>query len=687
MDDLVALFEDAEEEISPKVSRKCAKNTPLASDNNDQEPNRVPAPRDQPSQRNTYTKKPSRPLHPDAPAQASIVDMTTPAEASIDQKLGIRMIKRKVSSVDLMDLISIHPYHSPAAIVAMSLAALNRLLVDPAAVVSDATVAGKSNLVTVGIVFSNSGTRVSSNGRAFCVLKIGNLTTGPTLSVFLFGDAYSRHCTSCIPGTVIALRAPKLVPPKEESSDRIISLSVADGQQLVTVAQARDYGTCKGTTRVKQADGRWSSNGACKRFVDTSVSQYCPSHRKQANTKNGKVDKNKGRTFVQQIKSEVTPMNLGARRTVTPGSALSLQTTRSNSILALSASQISHTMPNTGSSIASRGHNATGAIHQSSSLRAPMHMQKQDVAASASRLAQHRPVPTSLSSYTKKPGGGQHHPLRRSNGLDAASSHNRSVKQNETGDWLTEMSLSKKKNPSISKRRAVNMDTGTFDGTVAVPKANKRFRLAAQPILRQPTQEAAHQRSISEKTASVLQNQKLFAERHQGASTLKRKPLLSSSRLERAPISGRTFAAKSSSDSLYSSLGEIDMDKVVAAQSRFSKEADAEAYAKSRQTMLDLERLEDTKTKSDKRKMEKSATLKDSAIEKRWTCKTCNRTSTKQPVICMSRNHEVKLERTVNQASTKEEKRLEMGAKTAEDGGLVLGTGLEWDRRRNNPYR
>jgi hypothetical protein len=160
--------------------------------------------------------------------------------------------------------------------------------------------------------------------------------------------------------------------------------------------------------------------------------------------------------------------------------------------------------------------------------------------------------------------------------------------------------------------------------------------------------------------------------------------------LERKPTISGASTAKSSSalkDSLYSNLGELDMDKIVAAESRFSKEADAEAYAKSRQTMLDLERQEQTKNKSGIRKKEKSATRKDSAIEKRWFCKTCNKTTTTEPAMCMRRNHQVKLERTVKQASTTEEKRLEMGTKTAEDGGLVLGTGLEWDRRRNNPYR
>lgn len=125
-----------------------------------------------------------------------------PVSAGIDDKLGIRMIERNMSSVDLVDLVSMNPYHSPATLSAMSLAGLSRLLIDPPRVVDQATVCGKMSVVTVGVVFGNTGTRISSKGGAFCVLTIGNFVSGPCVSVMLFGEPYSKYCRTCVPGKV-----------------------------------------------------------------------------------------------------------------------------------------------------------------------------------------------------------------------------------------------------------------------------------------------------------------------------------------------------------------------------------------------------------------------------------------------------------------------------------------------------
>ena len=259
-----------------------------------------------------------RPTHPDLNRSrnhpAPTMEPQDRIEIGIDNKLGIRMLKRQMSSIDLMELISSNPYHSPASLAAMSLASLNRLLVEPTSVLNAATVCGKTNICTVGIVFSNSGTRISSNGRAFSILTIGNLQTGPVASVFMFGEAYSKLCTKCPPGTVVALVSPSLMSPKEQSQrrdDTTVSFSVANPRQLLPVAQARDYGVCKGTVSTKRSDGKWISNGGqCKHFVDVRVSQYCEKHRAQRNVRimehhqeqwtNDLYATTKGRTCTQQ---------------------------------------------------------------------------------------------------------------------------------------------------------------------------------------------------------------------------------------------------------------------------------------------------------------------------------------------------------------------------------------------------
>ena len=217
-------------------------------------------------------------------------------EASIDDRLGIRMTNRLVPSNDLSELVTDYIYFSPSILSAMTLKRLNSLLQDPSPIIDPATVAGKTeSLVTVGIVFSNSGTRISSKGGAFCVLTIGNLNSGPCLSIFLFGEAYGKYCCSCQPGKVIALMTPKLLPAsrgdgsgsgKGFNVDRTVSFSIYDVGQLKIVANARDYGTCKAS--------------ACKNHVDRRNSEYCDYHRleQQQKSKGGNQTLNR----FQQVK-------------------------------------------------------------------------------------------------------------------------------------------------------------------------------------------------------------------------------------------------------------------------------------------------------------------------------------------------------------------------------------------------
>lgn len=122
--------------------------------------------------------------------------------AGIDDKLGIRMMERKVSSVDLLDMISINPYYTPASISAMSLNSLSRLLIEPPSNIDPATVTGKMNAMTVGIVFANTGTKQTAKGSAFCILEIGSFVSGPCVTVMLFGDVYSKYVRTCVPGKV-----------------------------------------------------------------------------------------------------------------------------------------------------------------------------------------------------------------------------------------------------------------------------------------------------------------------------------------------------------------------------------------------------------------------------------------------------------------------------------------------------
>jgi hypothetical protein len=182
MDELLSLIEENEEErLEPSLTtNRNDRRTTVVT------PSNASARRDSAAQSSAKSKK--------APSK--------PVSAGIDDKLGIRMIERNVSSVDLIDLVSMNPYHSPATLSAMSLAGLNRLLIDPPSMIDQATVCGKTAVLTIGVVFSNTGTRISSKGGAFCVLTIGNFVAGPCVSVMLFGELYSKFCRACVPGKV-----------------------------------------------------------------------------------------------------------------------------------------------------------------------------------------------------------------------------------------------------------------------------------------------------------------------------------------------------------------------------------------------------------------------------------------------------------------------------------------------------
>ena len=260
-------------------------------------------------------------------------------EAKVDSQLGIRMIDRKIGSLDLLELIQTRNYHSPAALAAMSLAALNQQLADPALVVGPSTVNGNTNLYTIGIVFSNSGTKIAAKGNAFCILQIGsNIQSGPTVSVLLFGPAYSKYCKAIQPGCVIALDNPRLIPPKQDNGkgnskfqDTAISFTINDeNRHLAVVARARDFGICQAAVKGKNAEGQWVKNARrCTTAIDTRAGKYCFLHRNQQNvqaattkpTATAKPNNNvKNGSFMQQQRQQlnVQPLKTPGRPLLLP---------------------------------------------------------------------------------------------------------------------------------------------------------------------------------------------------------------------------------------------------------------------------------------------------------------------------------------------------------------------------------
>jgi minichromosome maintenance protein 10 len=632
MDDLLALMdESAADEVKENVLKTSHKSQTKAKQ---------------------FSQRQDRPVSSTVPATTSTPGFHTPkpfhnpTETAVDDKVGIRMTQRIVSSLDLLDLISENPYHSPAAIAAMSRAHLNNLLVEPSSVICAETVCGRTNILTLGIVFENSGTRISSKGSAFSLLKIGNLVTGPCCTVFLFGDAYSQYTTKLKPGMVMALLSPNLVPPNPKGTDTAVALSVRDAKQVVNVAKAQDYGICKGSTRTHNG-----SSNPCKHFVDTRVSSYCSSHRAQVNVTNGAVSIAKGQSFVQKLRQDgVQPLPKYPKGTMTMKLASGAVVTSyvpqtnlsNNSILNPSSTTnfLSTTTPIVTPSLAPRLN------------RAPIHMKKGQA------------IPSILNNSSIVVNPYQKGPLPKAR--PSVGKKGQTTQKQVESDWLAPSAIATKKRRTINTAGACG-----FNGTVVVPKPNKLFRSSTPRVEKQP---GDHCVSQATKTAMVVDKQRQLAALLKKTNPIsKDAPVIMSHKMNSTP----TAADKSLRESLFSKFSTVDTEMMLSAKSRFSDEADAEAYAKNRRVVGDLERRETLKDQQDAKV--KKANGGDTKIEKEWICATCNgRRSRVKPNICFRQNHKVRLERAVKSTTTEADKRSQLNKADVEDGGLTLGAGLDW---------
>ena len=659
------------------------------------------------------------------------------AEASIDDRLGIRMTNRLVPSNDLSELITDYTYFSPSVLSAMTLKRLNSQLQDPSPIIDPATVAGKTeSLVTVGIVFSNSGTRISSKGGAFCVLTIGNLNSGPCLTVFLFGEAYGKYCVSCKPGKVIALMTPKLLPAsrgdssgsnKGYNADRTVSFSVYDSDQLKIVANARDYATCKAPT--------------CKNYVDRRNSEYCDYHRReQQKSKGGKQTVNrfqKVKTVHRQASSILVASAARKRNLTQPNTsrksnrflnqssvtnsysvktaATSTNTSRkSNRFLNQSSVTNSHSVKTAGNStkMASIGNSTSSIGFRGGNV--PTHKtQKTQIGSLLDRKSNKIQRTSTGNSSVKKPLANQQAAFVGDNDMHARGTK-RPKKTSYGGDWLEEATaLSKERgpahisgrvgfslshftkntqriaktntNPAAATNHTKKLNTaGNFDGSVSIPKPSKLFQQSSTP------KEVSTKRIItpdSKVREKSLQQQAEVAKRIKEGRSTRCEGKGINSALPNIRVSasnskqsnnGRTTGKTKDVNSFLSAMGgEIDEEKIRNARSQFADEVEADEYAKHRRKVVELEKLEASQESRDKKK--NLANGKNNRMTKRWHCKNCRQTYTLKPRGCITKNHAVTTKYDLKQDVTKDERRKKLNDKSVEDGGLRLGMGLDWD--------
>ncbi|KAL5995657.1 hypothetical protein ACLOJK_025723 [Asimina triloba] len=99
---------------------------------------------------------------------------------------------------------------------------------------------------TAGVLTEKGPPKKSSNGKTFCVWKMGSLDESE-VSVFLFGDAYATHCNEPA-GTVFALFNAGV---RKDAMGKGFTLSLFSAGQLVKMGTSVDYGVCRG----KRKDG------------------------------------------------------------------------------------------------------------------------------------------------------------------------------------------------------------------------------------------------------------------------------------------------------------------------------------------------------------------------------------------------------------------------------------------------
>jgi hypothetical protein len=585
--------------------------------------------------------------------------------SSIDAQIGLRIINRKISGAEMMDMIAASVYRSPAMLSAMSLNDLNNhILAEPTMVVDASTVCGRTNFCTVGMVFSNSGTRTSSTGNAFCALTLGNFASGPAISVLLFGTAYSKYVRALTPGKVVFLENPRLAPSKSNKSDRketSLSFSVSIEREIQLVGDAQDFGICKAMVRGKNENGQWTDNAKrCKTYVDTRECLYCKVHRQQNNV----VDESSGNKMEklrQEARENPSQTKLPGHR---PGDHLQKPTNPAQSMLRSAA------QPSVGSSV--RAYQPYEARQQSTNPLLKDCVAKPAVRRGAGSAALSKNLHQGSTKMT--PATTSQLPCR-----GIASNKRSSVSTTSKPDLLSQITGGRS-NGNKRKFASVNTDTGHFDGQVPVPKP-KQFA----PIDRERASmyQAKHQRPVLEvgsksETYIRMRQRQLAEQRKCDIKSLPLRPTPQNRLLSQK--NGSHVLQKAKGSDIFGSVSKDEMARVMAAKSRFADEADAEEYARARQAVSELEKEELKTLRKDKNK-QNTTNQRPSSIKTEYFCIQCKRNYVKVPPSCHLMEHKIRVDRKILGNQTTAEKRMMLSTKSVEDGGMVLAQGIDWDSR------
>jgi len=618
-----------------------------------------------------------------------------------DPITGLRITDRKTSRAEMVEHFAMLTYKSVAMLAASSRK-------EWATYTTDGSDKGSTNLATCGIITADTSSRVSSNtGRAFAMIQLGD-STSPGISgvppsksnnihalvtVFLFGEALSvikQNKRFLQKGFVVSILQPSLMPSRDDkgSSSTAVSLSVNDPRQILLIGRSVDCGNCKGTIRKKVASDygpKWEDVG-CSTLIDLrGGSAYCLTHRRQGLSSRGSTNSTNKASDSRLQKLRADNVRNGVSHTSTfnnqrnISSQSAVQGGRTASIsLSEALSQpgfLDETLPAASSTIATRQLKV-----------APKHMKK---AVNAIATKATNPYAKSKSEQSVK---------RRDNDdiLGEALERKKARLDNHSSN-----SKKTSTKPGVKPKCKVFHVEG-YDGSVQVPKPSSLFRKSAFSV---PVSSYSNTNK-QPATSDILEKQRSLAEllqqKKQGVVNSKTEELLS--RLSSKRVQSSSTTGQSSHNNFASTFGdfgnESNRDSLLCAQSRFASAANAQEYARARGAIHELEakefemdqrkqRAERTGTNKNGGKSSDALSTKASnnggIVTAGWICRSCKKKTPFKPVSCIRAKHDVQQQRELknrisSDGSTKE--RLQRHGMDSDDGGLTLGSGLEWSYYR-----
>lgn len=333
--------------------------------------------------------------------------------------------------------------------------------------------------------------------------------------------------------------------------------------------------------------------------------------------------------------------------------------------------------------------------------RAPLHMKKGSQFTTA--------------STTKNGNSTRVNPYKANKKVDILRNLTQSKQSNDSEDILG-VALQKKRplsqfqfsqekkssstSPHPNKRPCKVFQTEGYDGSVQVPQPSavlfRNNRVAPTRLATPVTPSIPKRKTLALEIAqSILERQrnlaalmkKSRAEESGRPSCPSHKPLIKKRDHEQ-----ETMKSSKESDDFASlfSLGDkhFKRDEILIAKSRFASASEAEEYARARSVIQQLEAKEDEadERKDRMQKKQQGGANKSNSKSKTpagivtvgWICRTCKKQTKMKPVSCVRMRHDVKQKRELKERVGSSKERLERHEKNSGEGGLTLGSGLEW---------